>query len=69
MDRNIESDELCEYVALVDWIKSVPSFAAKSVAGTRLFTTTHVRASLDGQPKTKAFLEKAFVVDFAKLAR
>ncbi|RXH14856.1 GIY-YIG nuclease family protein [Bradyrhizobium guangzhouense] len=69
MARNIESDELCEYVALVDWIKTVGQYQAKSVSGKRLFTTTHVRASLDGQPKTKAFLESAFGVDFAILAR
>lgn len=69
MDRNVESDELCEYVALVDWIKTFSYYQAKSVSGKNLFTTTHVRASLDGQPKTKAFLEKSFGVDFAKLAR
>jgi len=69
MDRNIESDELCEYVALVEWIKTFLYYQAKSVSGKKLFTTTHVRASLDGQPKTKAFLEKSFDVDFAKLTR
>lgn len=67
MDDNINSDKKCEYVALVKWIKSVSENEAKRRPG--LFTTTHVRASLDNQPETRSYLEKAFNVNFSKLAR
>lgn len=69
MTDNIDSDDKCEYVALVDWIVSVEPAEAKWKSGAGIYTTTHVRASLDGQPQTKAFLENAFGVDFAKLAK
>jgi uncharacterized protein len=67
MADNIDSNEKCEYVALVDWIKSVSANDAKWKSG--IYTTTHVRASLDGQPKTRAFLEEAFEFKFSDLAR
>jgi uncharacterized protein len=67
MDDNIGSDEKCEYVALVKWIRSVPEAEAKFRSG--IYTTTHVRASLDNQPETKSYLEEAFDVSFSKLAR
>jgi hypothetical protein len=66
--EHIDTDS-CEYVALVEWISAVPTQDAKSVRGKGLYTTTHVRASLDNQAKTKAFLEQAFGVSFATLAR
>jgi len=69
MGDNVDSDTRCEYVALVKWLKTFPSDQAKSVNGLDLYTTTHVRASLDNQPKTKAFLEKNFGVSFAELAK
>lgn len=69
MDDNIDIDEMCEWTAVVDWIKAVSADAAISVRGRNLFTTTHVRASLDNQPATRAFLEKEFEVNFAELAR
>lgn len=56
------SDELCEYVATVMWVATVERNQAKWKPKDGLFTTTHVRASLDGQPKTIAFLEKSFAV-------
>lgn len=64
MVRDLESDEKCEYVALVDWIRAVDADEAKWKAKSGIYTTTHVRASLDGQPETLAFLEKEFDVDF-----
>jgi hypothetical protein len=67
MADHIDSDESCEYVALVDWIKTVSADEAKWKSG--LYATTHIRASLDGQPETRAFLEDAFGVDFEKLTR
>jgi uncharacterized protein len=69
MADNIESDEKCEYVALVDWIKSVDAADAKWKPKSNIYTTTHVRASLDGQPETKRFLETEFGVNFAELTR
>jgi hypothetical protein len=62
MGENIESVELCEYVATVDWIKHVRCDEAKWERNSGLYTTTHVRASLDGQPATVAFLVKEFDV-------
>jgi hypothetical protein len=67
MSDNIDSDEKCEYVALVKWIKSVPEIEA--VNKRKLFRITHVRASLKNQPKTRLHLEKMFKVSFADLAR
>jgi uncharacterized protein len=60
MSDNIESDELCEYVAPVKWVAAVERDQAKWKAKSGLYTTTHVRASLDGQQKTIAFLEREF---------
>lgn len=69
MDDNIDRDEKCEYVALVEWIKSVPEEEAKLKRKVGLYTTTHVRASLDNQPETRSYLEEAFDVSFSELAR
>ena len=69
MDDNIDRDEKCEYVALVEWIKSVPEEEAKLKRKAGLYTTTHVRASLDNQPETRSYLEEAFDVSFSELAR
>ena len=69
MADNIESNEKCEYVALVEWIKSVDADGAKWKSKSNIYTTTHVRASLDGQPETKKFLETEFGVNFAELTR
>jgi hypothetical protein len=60
MAKNKDSDELCEYVALVEWVRAVAAQEAKWQAKSGIYTTTHVRASLDGQPKTLSFLEKEF---------
>jgi len=44
----------------VKWLKAVERADAKMQRKSGIYTTTHVRASLDGQPRTVAFLEKAF---------
>lgn len=62
MDDNAESDELCEYVAPVKWVAVVDRAKAKWKKKSGLYSTTHVRASLDGQPETVAFLEREFGV-------
>jgi hypothetical protein len=62
---NVESDEKCEYVALVKWLRTVASEPHwKSKSG--LFTTQNIRASLQNQPKTVRFLEKRFNIALAK---
>ena len=63
MADNAESNDLCEYVATVKWINAVDRANAKWKAKAGIYTTTHVRASLDGQPATIAFLEDAFGVN------
>ena len=69
MSDNIESDDLCEYVALVEWKSVVDRENAKWRPNSGLYTTTHVRASLDGQPKTLKFLETEFRIDLRELVR
>jgi len=60
MNDHSDSSELSEYVCLVDWLQTVPREEAKWRSTPKLYTTTHVRASLDGQPGTVAFLEAQF---------
>lgn len=67
MADNAESDELCEYVAPVKWAAAVERDQAKWKTKAGIYTTTHVRASLDGQPKTIAFLEREFGVNVREL--
>ncbi len=55
--ENAESDEFCEYVAPVKWAAAVERGQAKWKTKAGIYTTTHVRASLDRQPITVAFLE------------
>jgi len=67
MRRDVESDELCEHVALVEWIRAVDPADAKWASRSKLYTTPTVRASLVGQPKTIQFLEKSFEVNIVAL--
>jgi uncharacterized protein len=67
MGNNIESDDLCEYVCVVEWVVAVERIAAKWKAKSGLYTTPLIRASLDGQPETVEFLEKEFSIDLRKL--
>ena len=67
MADNIASDDLCEYVACVEWKAAVDSENAKWRAG--LFAKPQVRASLDGQPETISFLKSQFQVDLQSLAQ
>ena len=69
MEDNVDSDELCEYVATVQWIRTVDRSHAKWKSKSGLYTTTHVRASLDAQPETIAFLEDAFDVNLPEYVR
>ena len=47
---------------------AVERAAAKCMPKSGLYMTTHIRASLDAQPTTTAFIEDAFGVDLAALA-
>ena len=67
MDDNMNDPEKSEYVALVKWEKTFPRKQGKWKSKSGLYTTTHVRASLDGQPKTIDFVESEFGVDMKKL--
>jgi hypothetical protein len=63
------SDDLdkSEYVCLVDWISVRKRSEAYWKARSGLFTSQLVRASLDAQPSTVAFLEETFALDFQEL--
>jgi LEM3-like protein len=65
------SDDLkrCEYPILVDWVSTVSRDKAKWKRKSGLFTTQHVKASLDNQPKTIAFIEREFDVKLGRLIR
>jgi len=69
MGDNVNSDDLCEFVATVKWIKTVDRADAKWKKKAGIYTTTHVRASLDGQPATIAYLEEAFGVNMRECVR
>lgn len=60
--------ELCQYILGVDWRSSVDREDAKWAPKSGLFSTTHVRASLDAQPATISFVEESFGVDLGALA-
>jgi hypothetical protein len=63
MNENCNDLELSEYVCLVEWLAKSPRDKAKWRSKPKLYTTTHVRASLDGQPDTTQFIETEFGVD------
>jgi uncharacterized protein len=67
MADNIDSDDRCEYVCFVKWKRAVDRSDAKWISRSGLYTTTHVRASLDAQPSTIKFLESKFDVKLRKL--
>lgn len=67
MGENGDDPKRTEYVALVDWIKTLPREEAKWKARSGLYTPRLVRASLDGQPKTIAFLEEEFGLNLRQM--
>ena len=58
MNEDCDDIEKSEYVCVVKWIAKTTREGAKWKSG--LYTTQHVRASLDGQPKTVEYLEEEF---------
>lgn len=67
MSDNVSSDELCEYVAPIEWKVTVEREHAKWKKKSGLYTTQHIRASLDGQPKTIDFLEQEFGISIREI--
>jgi uncharacterized protein len=67
MADNYDNHDLSEYVALVEWLKTVPRDKAKWRSTPKLYTTTHVRALLDGQQGTIKFIEEQFGVSMRDL--
>lgn len=67
MSNNCDDSELSEYVCLVEWAKTVQRDEAKWRSSPKLYTTTHVRAYLDGQPSTVEFLEEQFGVNLREM--
>lgn len=67
MNDNCDDPNKSEYVALVKWIKTFSRENAKWKPKSGLYTTTHVRASLDGQPKTIEYIEKEFDINLRKM--
>jgi hypothetical protein len=67
LKKNINDDDNCEYVALVEWIASVDRGEAKWKRKSGIFTSQLVRASLDAQPETVKYLEEEFSVSFKDL--
>ena len=65
--ENSDNPDKSEYVALVEWIKTVSRENAKWQPKSGLYTTTHVRASLDRQNQTIEFVEKEFDVNIYEL--
>ena len=66
--ENLSNDNMCEWMAAVDWIKWVPRRKAHFEKNAGLFVPRNVRASLTKHPKTVAFIEQQFKVNLSKLA-
>jgi hypothetical protein len=61
-------DDLCEWMAPVQWIKTVDRDKAHFKKKAKLYVPRLVRASLAKHPKTVAFINERFCVDLYKLA-
>jgi hypothetical protein len=64
--ENCDNDK-SEFLAKIEWIKTVDSNNAKWKGKSSLFSSQLVKASLQGQPKTIEFLEKEFDISFRDL--
>jgi len=60
-------NEKSEFLVKINWIKAVSKDDAKWKSKSGLFATQIIKASLDRQPKTIAFLENEFEIDFKAL--
>jgi len=59
----------CEWLCSVKWFKAVPSAKAKWELKSGLYSKQAIRASLQDQPRTVHFLERAFAVNFDRILR
>jgi hypothetical protein len=62
MAYNSNNINRSEYVVLVRWIRSVPQNEARWKPKSKLFTSRLVRASMEDQEKTLAFINKSFCI-------
>lgn len=61
-------NEKSEFLVKIEWIKTVGKKEAKKAKKKEgIYSTTHIRASLHGQPDTIKYLEKEFEVNFSNL--
>ena len=67
MDANCNNPERSEYVCKVKWIKKYSREKAKWKSHAKLYTTTHIRASLENQRATLRYLQRVFKVSFKEL--
>jgi uncharacterized protein len=67
LGEHSDSDELSEYIALVEWLECVDANNAKWKPKSGLYTTPLIKASLDNQPKTVSFLEDSFDLSIKEL--
>jgi hypothetical protein len=67
LKKNVNDDDNCEYIALVEWITVVDRCEAKWKSNSGIFASQLVRASLDAQPETIKYLEQEFSVNLRKL--
>jgi uncharacterized protein len=68
IDHDAEDPALTEYLVKVRWVNAVSREHAKWEPRSGLFTPQLIRASLEGQPRTVAFVEQAFGVNLGDLA-
>ena len=68
MFANSDCPDRSEYVCIVKWLRAVGRNEAYWKPKSGLYTTTHVRASLDGQPKTIDYIESCFGIDLREHA-
>ena len=67
MNDNSDNAEKSEYLVKVDWQVSVNARDAKWKKKSGLYSTQHVKASLDNQQETLAYLESKFKIKFSNL--
>lgn len=68
IDHDPDDPALAEYILEVTWAQAFPPEGAKWQPLSKLFTAQLIRASLEGQPQTGAFIEDAFDVKLRDLA-
>lgn len=60
-------NENSEFTIKIEWIKSADRKDGKWKSNEGLFSSQLIKASLQGQPKTIAFLEKEFEIKFNEI--